>query len=319
MKKRWKFLIFLAFVAIVTTISLVYFLLSNDAPIVVGDVDRNIEYKTGLRLDIYQPTRDVYDKAPVIVYIHGGAWIGGFKESINFNRFNQAAFTLRESGYAIVSVNYTLAHPDKSPFPDCIKDALDAVAWLNQHAQQYNFDIENIGLLGESAGAHIAMMAAYSQDSLRFNYVVDIYGPTQLAGVLHTPMLDTLNTFVGKFSEGYQSRLSPEKYIFGLDPKRDSAVVLQIAERYSPYNYLSASVPPTLIIHGDLDRVVPVSQSTRLQRKLDSLGVINDIHIVQGADHNFIKASAAQKAELQKRIVSFISSHYNRNKVLSQR
>ena len=319
MKKRWKFLIFLMALTSGAVIALGYFLVSNDAPIVVGNVVRNIEYKPGLKLDIYQPTTKVYEKAPVIVYVHGGAWIGGFKESLNFNRFNQAINTLRESGYAIVSVNYTLGKPNKSPFPDCIKDASDAVSWLTQNSALYNFDVLNIGLIGESAGAHIAMMLAYSQDSVKFNYVVDIYGPNQLAGILHSPLIDTLNSFVGKFPDSYRPRLSPEKYIFGLDPKQDSACVTEMVQAYSPYNYLTSSVPPTLIIQGDCDRIVPLIQSTSLQTRLDSLGVENDIHIVKGADHLFAKATRQQKLELQKRVVAFIRKHYNnKNKAMTK-
>jgi len=319
MKKRWKFLIFLIALTSGLAITLGYFLVSNDAPIITGKVVRNIEYKPGLKLDIYQPTTKVYEKTPVIVYVHGGAWIAGFKESLNFNRFNHAINTLRESGYAIVSVNYTLAHPNKSPFPDCIKDASDAVSWLTQNSALYNFDVYNIGLFGESAGAQIAMMVAYSQDSVKFNYVVDIYGPNQLAGILHSPIIDTLNSFVGKFPDHYRPRLSPEKYIFGLDPKQDSVAVTQMVQAYSPYNYLTSSVPPTLIIQGDCDRIVPLSQSTTLQTKLESLGVENDIHIVKGADHLFAKATPQQKLELQKRVVAFIWKHYNdKNKAVTK-
>jgi acetyl esterase/lipase len=319
MKKRWKFLIFLIALTGGLAISLAYFLVANDAPIVVGNVVRNIEYKPGLKLDIYQPTTKVYEQTPVIVYVHGGAWIVGFKESLNFNRFNQAINTLRKSGYAIVSVDYTLAQPNKSPFPDCVKDASDAVSWLTQNSTLYNFDVHNIGLFGESAGAHIAMMVAYSQDSVKFNYVVDIYGPNQLAGVLHSPIIDTLGSMVGKFPASYRPRLSPEKYIFGLDPKQDSVDVAQMVQAYSPYNFLTSSVPPTLIIQGDCDRIVPLSQSTSLQTKLDSLGVENDIHIVKGADHLFAKATRQQKLELQKRIVDFIWRHYNnKNKSMTK-
>jgi acetyl esterase/lipase len=308
LKKRWKFLIVLIALISGFAIAFGYFLVSNDAPIVVGNVVRNIEYKPGLKLDIYQPTTKVYERTPVIVYIHGGAWIAGFKESLNFNRFNHAFNTLRESGYAIVSVNYTLAQPNKSPFPDCIKDASDAVAWLTQNSALYNFDVDNIGLFGESAGAQIAMMVAYSQDSVKFNYVVDIYGPNQLAGVLHTPIIDTM---VGKLPVSYRPLLSPEKYIFGLDPKQDSIHITQLVQAYSPYSYLTSLVPPTLIIHGDSDRIVPLSQSIILQTKLDSLGVENDIHIVKGADHLFAKATHQQKLEVQKRVIAFIRKHYN--------
>jgi len=311
-KKRWKFLLFLLALTSAFAIAFGYFLVSNDAPIVIGNVVRNVEYKPGLKLDIYQPTTKVFENTPVIVYIHGGAWIGGFKESLNFNRFNHAFNTLRESGYAIISVDYTLAQPNRSPFPDCIKDASDAVAWLTQNATLYNFDVHNIGLFGESAGAHIAMMVAYSQDSVKFNYVVDIYGPNQLAAVLHTPIIDTLSYFVGKLPDSYRPSLSPEKYIFGLDPKQDSVDIIQMVQAYSPYNYLTSAVPPTLIIQGDCDRIVPLSQSTSLQTRLDSLGVECDIHIVKGADHLFAKASPQQKLEVQKRVVDFIRKHYNK-------
>jgi acetyl esterase/lipase len=319
MKKRWKFLIFLIALTSSFAVALGYFLVSNDAPITVGTVARNIEYKPGLKLDIYQPTTKVYEKTPVIVYVHGGGWITGFKESLNFNRFNHAFKTLRESGYAIVSISYTLAQPNKSPFPDCIKDASDAVSWMTQNSELYNFDVHNIGLFGESAGAQIAMMVAYSQDSVKFNYVVDIYGPNQLEGVLHSPIIDTLGSIVGKFPASYRARLSPEKYIFGLDPKQDSVCVTEMVQAYSPYNYLTSSVPPTLIIQGDCDRIVPLNQSTRLQTKLDSLGVENDIHIVKGADHLFAKATPEQKLELQKKIVAFIRKHYNnKNKSIAK-
>ena len=318
MKKRWKFLVILLALTGGVAIALGYFLVANDAPIIVGKVVRNVEYKPGLKLDIYQPTTKVYEKAPVIVYVHGGAWIGGFKESLNFNRVNQAINTLRESGYAIVSVNYTLGQRNKSPFPDCIKDASDAVSWLTKNSSLYNFDVHNIGLFGESAGAQIAMMLAYSQDSVKYNYVVDIYGPNQLEGILHTPMIDTLNSIVAKFPDSYRPRLSAEKYIFGLDPIQDSVDVAQIVQSYSPYNYLTSSVPPTLIIQGDCDRIVPLIQSTSLQIRLDSLGVENDIHIVKGADHLFAKATRQQKLELQKRIVDFIWRHYNKNKSMTK-
>jgi acetyl esterase/lipase len=313
MKKRWKLLIFLILLVCSGAVGLGYFLFANDAPIVAGNVARNLEYKPGLKLDIYQPTAKVYEKTPVVVYVHGGAWIIGYKESLNFNRFNQAINSLRASGYAVVSVNYTLSKPDKSPFPHCIEDVSDAVSWLNKNASEYNLDVNNIGLLGESAGAHISMMLAYSQDSLKFNYVVDIYGPNQLEGVLHSPLIDTLNTIVAKLPANYQPRLSAEHYVLGLDPMKDSVEIAAMVERYSPYNYLRPSAPPTLILQGDADRVVPLSQSISLQIRLDSLGVENELHIVKGADHNLAKATMEQKSELQKVMVEFIGRYY-RNK-----
>jgi len=318
MKKYRRFLWIILTLVVIFFITLGYFFISNDAPIITGKVIRNIEYKPGLKLDLYEPTTKVYEKTPVVLYIHGGAWIAGIKESLNFNRFNQAANGLRASGYAIVSINYTLAGSHQSPFPACIKDAEDAVMWINNNAEFYHFDLHNVGLFGESAGAHIAMMVAYSrplQDALPvdFNYVVDIYGPNQLEGIYHTPFVDTLYSMRGKLPESIQSCLNLEKFIFGFDPKQDSARALEVMKTYSPYHYLSASVPPTLLIQGDCDRIVPLSQSTCLQIKLDSLGVENEMHILKGADHALAKATPEQKAAVQKWIVAFIQKHYNKN------
>lgn len=319
MKKRWKFLLILLTLAVGSFFSLGYFLHSNDAPITMGKVIRNIEYKPGLKLDIYTPTKQVYEKTPVVVYIHGGAWIGGIKEGLNFNRFNQAANELRESGYAIVAINYTLAESNKSPFPSCIEDASDAVKWVYQNADLHNFDVQNVGLFGESAGAHIAMMVGYGDPlhylkdhpQVHFNYVIDIYGPNRLKDIYHAPAVDTLYSALAKLPKRLQSHLDIANYIFGFDPKQDSVRALQIMETYSPYNYLTSFAPPTLIIQGDSDRIVPLDQSTTLLAKLDSLSVENEIHIIEGADHAFAKATKEQKSELQKRIVEFIHHHYS--------
>jgi acetyl esterase/lipase len=315
MKKRWKFLLWLVFIVAAILFAFGYFIIANDAPIITGTVVRNIEYKPGLKLDIYAPTKQVYDQMPVVIYIHGGAWIAGLKEGLNFNRFNQAVNELRDSGFAIVSINYTLANSNQSPFPACIDDAVDAVRWIHQNANVYLFDIDNIGLFGESAGAHIAMMTAYADyfknsHEVHFNYVIDVYGPNLLTGVYHTPTVDTLYSKLAKLPSSLQSKLDIAKFIFGFDPKQDSVRAIETMNKYSPYNRVTKSAPPTLIIQGDSDRIVPIEQSTSLRAKLDSLGVENEFHIVKGADHAFAKASDEQKAEIQKWIVEFVKGHY---------
>lgn len=316
-KRKWRFL--LALLALVGSVAagFAFYLIANDAPIISGTITRNIEYKPGLRLDVYAPTREVYEKAPVVVYIHGGAWIAGIKEGINFNRFNQTANELRDSGYAIVSINYTLARTNHSPFPACLQDASDALQWIRHNAEAYNFDLNNVGLFGESAGAHIAMMTAYSSSqqasdsSFHFRYVVDIYGPNQLRQIYESPTVDTLYTKLAGLPTWLQGRLDLARYILGFDPKQDTARAWQIMEMYSPYNQLSPSAPPTLIIHGDKDRVVPLEQSITLKAKLDSIGVENEFHLVKGADHAFAFATADQRTELQGWITQFILRHYS--------
>lgn len=316
-KKRWKFLWSILALIAAGFLALAYFIISNDAPIITGKVIRNIEYKPGLKLDIYTPTQQIYGKTPVVIYIHGGAWISGLKEGLNFNRFNQAANELRDAGYAIISINYTLASSSQSPFPACIDDAVDAVKWTYQNAAQYHFDTSNVGLLGESAGAHIAMMISFADyfntmPEVRFNYVVDVYGPNQLTGVYHTPTVDTLYSVLAKLPFRLQSRLDIAKYIFGFDPKQDSVRAMETMEAYSPYNHLTASAPPVLIIHGNADRIVPIEQSISLHTKLDSLHIENEMHVLNRVDHAFGKATPEQKSDVQKWIVQFIKGHYLR-------
>ncbi len=80
LKKRWKFLLIIFCLALCSAFGFGYYLIANDAPIIAGTITRNIEYKPGLMLDIYEPTIQKFDNAPVVVYIHGGAWMAGMKE-----------------------------------------------------------------------------------------------------------------------------------------------------------------------------------------------------------------------------------------------
>ena len=155
-----KLLIAFGIITIAGVAWLTWFFVANEAPILMGDVIHHVAYKNNLTLDIYQPTDTVYAKNPVVVFFHGGAWIMGIKESININRFNDAINRLRQQGYAVISPEYTLADDGKSPFPDCIIDARDVLVWIKNNAEIYHFDLQNVGLFGESAGAHIALMTA---------------------------------------------------------------------------------------------------------------------------------------------------------------
>jgi acetyl esterase/lipase len=166
------------------------------------------------------------------------------------------------------------------------------------------------------------MMVAYSHSSqyakdfppMYFRYVVDVYGPNRLRDIYEAPAIDSLYSKLALLPDHVREQLDFPKYIFGFEPKQDSARAGQMMETYSPYNHLASSAPPTLMIHGDKDRVVPVDQSIRLQAKLDSLGIENEIHIVDGADHAFANATPEQKENLQKWIVEFVLRYYSGEK-----
>ena len=325
MRKAKSILKYIAITSIVLSLTvitsiIVYFIKTN-APIISGEIMYNIEYKENLNLDIYSPTNKKIEKSPVIFYIHGGAWVMGNKLTINSNRINGAINTLRENGYTVICPNYTLGKKGKSPFPDCILDIYDAIDWAKKNAKRYNLDIKNIGLLGESAGAQIAMMIAFSDSTLnskkysetKFNFLIDVYGPSDLATIYYSPEIKKLNNRLNKFLMLTNSNINLEDYVFGFDPAQDSIKAKNLIEKYSPVNSLSKNNFPTLIIHGTNDQIVSVEQSIVLKSKMDSLGIVNEIHLIDGMDHSFRKATQVQKDAIQLLITDFVLESYKNN------
>ena len=322
MKKRWRFIrrfiIVISIIFLIFPAWLLWFLIANDAPVIYGSVIWHEPYKEDFHTDIYLPTQIKFEKTPVVLYIHGGAWIGGNKATVNNNRFNGAFNSLRENGYAIVSPEYTLAKLDKPPFPDCIKDVSTALQWIKLNANEYNFDINNIGVFGESSGAQIAMMLAYPDDKVSFltnnqpniNYVINVYGPTDLEKLYQLPLLDSLKNMIDRLPERLEKRLDITNYLFGFDPEKDTARRKEYMAFYSPVNYISNTAPATLIIHGEEDQLVPVEQSKTLKQKLDSVQVENKIHILINTNHAFRGATEQQKDSVQRWIVDFIKQKY---------
>lgn len=306
----------LGVVLVIGILSFISYLKYNKAPILIGSVEYHLTYKKQLTLDIYHPTKKVYEKSPVVIYIHGGAWIMGRKEAINVNRFHGAIYELREQGYAVVSPEYTLASNNNSPFPTCIIDVKDAFEWVRKNADKYHLDVNNMGVFGESAGAHIALLSVVgnNSDTLQkehdFNYIVDVYGPTNLKTLYEAPMVDSLSDIISKMPSPLKAKIDITRHLFGFDPKLDSVKTNLFEKKYSPIHYIDSTTPEILIIHGNKDRVVPFDQSLALKSVFDSLNIHNEIHILEGVDHAFIKANRDQKSDIQEWIVNFIVEHY---------
>jgi acetyl esterase/lipase len=296
------------------------FIFRRKAPIISGKVDYGVEYKDGLKLDLYRPTRNVFEASPVVFYIHGGAWIRGTKTSLNFDRFNGAVNTLRDQGYTIICPDYSLAGNGKSVFPQCILDVYEAIDWTKQNAVHYGLDTTNLGILGESAGAHIAMMIAFPETTLqperikktKFNYLIDVYGPNDLTGIYHGRALARIEASLENVSKMFGTDFSLKEYVFGFDPARDTTRANELLQKFSPIHVLDKSAMPVLIIHGKKDQVVPVEQSMVLKQKLDSLGVRNEIHLLDSVDHNFIYATRQQKDSMQLWVSDFVISNYRK-------
>jgi len=235
------------------------------------EVFKDIEYKNingkSLQLDIYQP-KGLTKPAPLLVFIHGGGWRGGARSDYLVYLTHFAKL-----GYVTATVSYRLLKV--APYPACVEDILDARDFLYQNGEKFNYDPDRICLIGGSAGSHLAMLAAYgwkkagavvdssnASPKHRIKAVVEIYGPVDFT----TEYARNHPTITGFITKSYQE--APQLYI-----------------EASPITYVTKDTPPTLILHGTRDMLVPISQAALLKHKMDSLGVPNIYRPVPGWPH----------------------------------
>ncbi len=301
-------------VALIGTWFFIY-LIKTDAPALHGQVEYHVPYKDDMTLDIYYPTvEDMNGPYPVLMFVHGGAWISGTKGSVNNNRFNEAFNQLREAGYYIVSPDYTLAENGKTPFPDCVQDIFEAVQWVVTNTDRYQMDLENFGILGESAGGHLAMMVTFSDPEdfdlslsrQQLDFLISVYAPCDLGALYHAPTTDSINALISRLPASLAERLDLSRLLVGFDPESQPARAEQVMRARSPITYMENAQVPVLVIHGVDDQVVPVDQSHILVSKLESLGSRYEAHYFEGVNHAFQDATQAQKDSIQNLIIDFV-------------
>lgn len=234
---------------------------SRDLPYIENGHERQ-------RLDLYLP-ENADHPLPVVVWVHGGGWRGGSKDS------GRRALPLVGKGYAVASINYRLSQ--HAVFPAQIEDCKAAIRWLRANAEKYNLDPDHIGVWGSSAGGHLVALLGTSGDvkelegndgspgqSSRVQAVVDWYGP---ADFLKFQLSENSESAISKLLGG-TIQDNPDK-----------------AKQASPVTYVSKDDPPFLIMHGDKDPTVPFNQSERLADALKKAGVPVTFQPIPGAKH----------------------------------
>lgn len=229
---------------------------------------------------------------PVIVYIHGGAWLGGDRSGGH----GRLASFVAGGEYAGVSCGYRLTR--EAIWPAQIHDCKAAIRWIRANANKYNLDPDKIGVIGESAGGHLVAMlgtsggvkelegnlGSHKDISSRVRCVVDEFGPAELLAM-----------------QGAGSRMdhdgadSPEGKLVGGRVKDKKEVAIAA----SPVTYVSADDPSFLIIHGNKDPLVPYNQSERLSAVLKKAKVECYFITVDGAGHGGFRNPEVQKRERQ--------------------
>lgn len=237
-------------------------------------VTRNITYQEydnlTLALDVYEmPVHAL--KSPAVIVIHGGSWRNGHKS--DFAAYDR---WLATQGYVVFDVEYRHA-TEKMTFPAQLHDIQQAIGWVRDHAKQYSIDPDRLALLGRSAGAQLAVLAAYTQvgGEAQLNpikCVVSFYGPMDLAwDYSHSSYPDVI-----------QSKSTLENYLGG-----SPAALANLYSQASPSEHVKPNVPPTLFLHGGRDQLVLQQNVFLMMPKLRRASVPFEFIDLPWANHGF--------------------------------
>jgi acetyl esterase/lipase len=216
------------------------------SPATTGQVATHT-YAPGLSIDLYRPPRaNPGQPFPCVILIHGGGWDGGDRAEIaHFNHW------LASCGYVVAAIDYRLAPAHRWPAPR--DDVLAALAFLRTHATSLGLDPARFVLCGRSAGGQIAQTVAYTARDSSIRGVISLYAPSDLIfGYVNTTEDDML-----------RSPTLMRQYLGGPPDTARAAY-----ESASALFHASATVPPTLLLHGTTDALVWYRHSVRLAARL---------------------------------------------------
>lgn len=234
-------------------------------------IQEGVVFGTGggrdLKCDVFIPPGGPSD-APAVLLVHGGGWLDGDRSQLR-----GYGILLGRKGYVCVASEYRLS--GESTWPAQIHDVKAAIRWMRANAAALGLDPNRLAVSGNSAGGHLALMAGATADNREFegeggsagqstavSAVIAFYPPVQL-----------------KHPE--QPLSQPVEALMGAGASSEAL------DAASPITYSSATFPPTLLIHGAADDIVPVEASINMYRALSAAGVPAELHLYAGQPHAF--------------------------------
>ena len=241
-------------------------------------------------LDLFLPT-EAQGPLPLVVWIHGGGWSGGDKGG----PLAEPDYTAR--GYAVASLNYR--YSQQAVYPAQIEDCKGALRYLRANAGKFQLDPKHFGVWGHSAGGHLSALLGTTGDikalegkvggnldqSSRVQAVADLAGPTDLLLINQPPILkDVFRGLVGA---------PPAE-------KKELAILA------SSVTFASHDDPPFLIVHGQVDDIVPILHAEKLNAALQKAGVDSALLPQKNTGHG---GGGFDAPETRKTIADFFDKH----------
>lgn len=239
-------------------------------------VEEGVVFATGggreLRCDVYRPP-DQEGPVPGVLLLHGGGWRGGDRTQLR-----GYGILLGRAGYLCIASEYRLV--PEGVWPAQVEDAKAAVRWMRANAGQLGLDADRIAVEGNSAGGHLALLVAGTPDRPELEGTggnPEASSAVRAAIAVYPPSL---------FHYGPAQRGSVPLAAMADEPSGGLARVA------SPLSYVEAGFPPTLLIHGGADELVPVEASEVMYQALAAVGVPVELHIYAEQAHAFDAAPA---------------------------
>jgi acetyl esterase/lipase len=243
-------------------------------------VERDVEFARvqgrKLKLDVYKPSGSSDQRRPAIVQVHGGVWMMGDKKEQGL----PLLYHLASHGWVGFNVNYRLS--PAATFPDHLVDVKRAIAWIREHAYEYNIDPNFIAITGGSAGGHLSSLVALTYDDPKYqpgfedadtsvNAVVPFYAVFDF--------VDRLNLLGPAFRKRILERHIMKKF-FDDEP--------EAFHEASPVDHVRPDAPPFFVIHGDRDTLAPVEYARMFVEKMRETSE-NPVYYaeISGAQHAF--------------------------------
>lgn len=222
------------------------------------------EYADKKKLDILFPDLkhlNLEKPKGVVLFAHGGGWISGYRRqpnNVSWYRY------LVGKGFIVATIDYSRGY--RAGIERLIDELLEAVEYLSKRLKALGLD-EKISLMGLSAGAHLALLSA-SRIPDKIKCVVSYYAPCDLMDIWKAPSL------FARFSAVTTLKRLPGR-------SKD------IYEKYSPINNISSHFPPTLLVHGLKDQIVPYISAVNMFKALSQAGVKVKLLLHPYGDHGF--------------------------------
>jgi acetyl esterase/lipase len=246
----------------------------------IRDVIYTHKVGVALTMDVFKPAKP---NGIGVIWMVSGGWLSNH-ESIDpgLAQF----FTSR--GDTVFEVVH--GSQPKFTIPEIVKDIQRAVRFIRFHAADYGVDPNRLGISGGSAGGHLSLMtgADVPEPKADAKDPVDRVSSAVQAVACFFPPTDFLN--YGKEGASAMKIDTLKGYwpAFGMTNKTPPDEAEKIARLVSPMTYVSAKMPPTLIIHGDADPLVPIQQSRIFIAKLDTLKVPHKLEVRPGKGHGWV-------------------------------